>query len=147
MVLNNSILSNNGSPHGTASSTSGLRYEGTNISNDWSCGVVGIGIGDPLLLPLANNGGPTMTHAIPHTSPAYNTGVGCFPTKDQRYVLRDAKCDVGAFEFNDFTKVTITIDPSTKLDATPGGRCSRARSSARATTRSASRSSCIRIRR
>ena len=36
---------------------------------------------------------------------------------DQRYVKRDAKCDVGAFEFNDFTKVTITIDPNTKVDA------------------------------
>ncbi len=117
VVLNNSILSNNGSPAQNCLSTSGLRYEGNNISSDWSCGVVGIGIGNPQLLPLANNGGPNMTHAIPHTSPAYNTGIGCFPTTDQRYVPRDAKCDVGAFEFNDFTKVTLTIDATTKLDA------------------------------
>ena len=82
--------------------------------------MVGIGIGDPLLMALANNGGPTRTHAIPHTSPAYNSGVGCGPTVDQRYVPRDAKCDVGAFEFNDFTKVTITIDPSTKVSAATG---------------------------
>ena len=114
VVLNNSILSNNAQ---NCLSTSGLRYEGTNISSDWSCGAVGIGIGDPQLMPLANNGGPTKTHAIPHTSPAYNTGVGCFPTTDQRYVPRDAKCDVGAFEFNDFTKVTLTIDATTKVDA------------------------------
>jgi len=117
VVLNNSILSNNAQ---NCLSTSGLRYEGNNISSDWSCGAVGIGIGDPQLLPLANNGGPTWTHAIPHTSPAYNTGVACFPTVDQRYVPRDAKCDVGAFEFNDFTKVTITIDASTKVSATTG---------------------------
>ena len=117
VVLNNSILANNAQ---NCLSTSGLRYEGTNISSDWSCGIVGIGIGNPQLLPLANNGGPTKTHAIPHTSPAYNTGVGCFPETDQRYVQRDAKCDVGAFEFNDFTKVTITIDPSTKVNATTG---------------------------
>ena len=115
VVLNNSILSNNAQ---NCLSTSGLRYEGTNISSDWSCGVVGIGIGNPQLMPLANNGGPTKTHAIPHTSPAYNNGVGCFPTTDQRYVPRDAKCDVGAFEFNDFTKVTLTIDANTKVDAT-----------------------------
>jgi len=117
VVLNNSILSNNSQ---NCLSTSGLRYEGNNISSDWSCGAVGIGIGDPQLMPLASNGGPTWTHAIPHTSPAYNTGVACFPTVDQRYVPRDAKCDVGAFEFNDFTSVTITIDPSTKVSATTG---------------------------
>jgi len=115
VVLNNSILSNNAQ---NCLSTSGLRYEGTNISSDWSCGAVGIGIGDPQLMPLANNGGPTWTHAIPHTSPAYNTGVGCYPTTDQRYVPRDAKCDVGAFEFNDFTKVTLTIDQSVKFNTT-----------------------------
>jgi hypothetical protein len=118
VVLNNSILANNGSPARNCLSTSGLRYEGTNISSDWSCGIVGIGIGNPQLMPLANNGGPTKTHAIPHTSPAYNTGVGCWPKVDQRYVPRDAKCDVGAFEFNDFTRVTIVIDPTVKLDAT-----------------------------
>jgi len=115
VVLNNSILSNNAQ---NCLSTSGLRYEGSNISSDWSCGIVGIGIGNPQLMPLAYNGGPTWTHAIPHTSPAYNSGVGCYPTTDQRYVPRDAKCDVGAFEFNDFTKVTITIDPNAKFDAT-----------------------------
>ena len=117
VVLNNSIISNNGSPVQNCLSTSGLRYEGSNIANDFSCGVVGIGYGDPQLMPLANNGGPTKTLAIPHTSPAYNNGVGCFPTTDQRYVTRDAKCDVGAFEFNDSTKVTIKIDPTAKLDA------------------------------
>jgi hypothetical protein len=115
--LNNSILSNNGSPAQNCGTTAGLRFEGRNISSDWSCGPVGIGIGDPQLLPLANNGGPTRTHAIPHTSAAYNWGAGCWVETDQRYVRRDAKCDVGAFEFNDFTKVTITIDPAVKVDA------------------------------
>ena len=117
VVLDNSILSNNGQ---NCLSTSGLRYEGRNISSDWSCGAVGIGIGDPQLFALASNGGPTKTHAIPHTSPAYNTGLDCFATVDQRYVPRDAKCDIGAFEFNDFTKVTITFDPATKVNTTTG---------------------------
>ena len=33
-------------------------------------------------------------------------------TIDQRYMTRDAQCDLGAFEFADFTTVTITIDPT-----------------------------------
>jgi hypothetical protein len=46
-----------------------------------------------------------------HTT-AFNAGAaGTFCGEfDQRYVARDAKCDVGAFEFSDWTKVTITID-------------------------------------
>jgi len=120
VTLNNSIISNNGSPQQNCSSYFGFVYEGTNISNDWSCGEVGIVVADPMLLPLANNGGPNMTHAIPPQSPAFNTGVGCWVQTDQRYVPRDAKCDVGAFEFNDFTKVTITIDPSPKLNTSTG---------------------------
>ena len=118
VTLRNSILSNNGAQN--CSNFFGIGYEGKNISSDWSCGEVDITVADPKLLPLANNGGPSMTHAIPHTSPAYNTGVCFFVTTDQRYVPRDAKCDVGAFEFNDFTKVTITIDPTARFDATYG---------------------------
>ena len=115
--LRNSIIANNGQ---NCSSFFNFVYEGKNISSDWSCGEVGITVADPKLFPLANNGGPTMTHAIPPTSPAFNAGLGCFVTVDQRYVPRDAKCDVGAFEFNDWTKVTITIDPTVRLDAATG---------------------------
>ena len=88
------------------------------LSSDWSCGEVGIVVADPLLMPLANNGGPVLTHAIPHTSPAFNTATICV-AYDARWVERHAlTCDVGAFEFNDFTKVTITVDPNAKFDAT-----------------------------
>jgi hypothetical protein len=114
--LRNSILSNNGNQN--CSSFYGFNYVGKNISSDWSCGEVGITVADPLLLPLAKNGGPNMTHAIPYTSPAFNSGVACLQTTDQRYVARDAKCDVGAFEFNDFTKVTLTIDQAVKFNTT-----------------------------
>ena len=117
VTLHNSIISNNGSPQRNCLTTIGFEYLGTNISNDWSCGQVTVA--DPQLIPLANNGGPNMTHAIPHTSPAFNAGTWCWTDNtDQRYVPRDAKCDVGAFEFNDWTKVNITIDPNTKVDAT-----------------------------
>jgi hypothetical protein len=118
ITLDNSIISNNGGLN--CATYHGLDYVGKNIVNDWSCADAAITPSDPQLLPLANNGGPNLTHAIPHTSPAYNAGVGCqFAYEDQRHIKRDAKCDVGAFEFNDFTKVTITIDPTTRLDVTP----------------------------
>ena len=116
VTLRNSILANNGSPLQNCATYAGFVYQGTNVVNDWSCADVAITPSDPQLMPLARNGGPNMTHAIPHTSPAYNTGVNCSQTTDQRYVARDAKCDVGAFEFNDLTKVTITIDPTVRLD-------------------------------
>jgi predicted outer membrane repeat protein len=57
---------------------------------------------DPLLSPLADNGGLTATHAIAANSPARNTANNdtCRPT-DQRGVLRpqDINCDIGAFEY------------------------------------------------
>ncbi|MGH8532075.1 MAG: choice-of-anchor Q domain-containing protein, partial [Gammaproteobacteria bacterium] len=52
--------------------------------------------------PLADNGGPTRTHALPAGSPAIGqspANSGCRPT-DQRGVTRPqgAACDIGAFE-------------------------------------------------
>jgi hypothetical protein len=65
---------------------------------------------DPLLKPLADNGGFTQTQALehyPHISPAIDKGtkIGC-PDADQRGVARPqdgdgdgkAHCDIGAFE-------------------------------------------------
>ena len=115
--LNNSILANNAQ---NCLSSSGLRFEGWNVSSDWSCGV-GMPIGDPQLLPLADNGGPTKTHALSYTSPAISAGrFPFFTSVDQRNVPRDAKPDLGAFEFNDFTKVTITIDTGVKVSSATG---------------------------
>ena len=120
LVVRNSIIANNGSPLQNCSTQFGLEFVSANIVSDWSCGEVGMTVTDPLLMALARNGGPNMTHAIPHTSPAYNKGVECWVEVDQRYVARDSKCDIGAFEFNDFTRITITIDPNAKVDAATG---------------------------
>ncbi|MBT8452803.1 MAG: right-handed parallel beta-helix repeat-containing protein [Deltaproteobacteria bacterium] len=51
------------------------------------------------LQPLANNGGPTQTHAITTDSAAFNAGT-CEVDEDQRGVSRPQgpACDVGAFE-------------------------------------------------
>ncbi|PMP82562.1 MAG: hypothetical protein C0183_09955, partial [Roseiflexus castenholzii] len=61
---------------------------------------------DPLLAPLANNGGPTPTHALLAGSPALNripggtNDCGDAIAIDQRGISRpqDGACDVGAFE-------------------------------------------------
>jgi hypothetical protein len=59
--------------------------------------------GDPLLLGLQNNGGPTLTMAIPLSSPAIGKADAPWcPATDQRGVLRPVgpHCDVGAYEHN-----------------------------------------------
>ena len=49
--------------------------------------------------PLGDNGGPTMTHALPTGSPAVDAGLGPCPAADQRGVVRsDGSCDTGAYE-------------------------------------------------
>ena len=53
---------------------------------------------DALLAPLAQNGGPTETQAIPLTSPAVNAGAAGGPLIDQRGVARTPPDDIGAFE-------------------------------------------------
>ncbi len=67
------------------------------------------GVIDPLLGPLADNGGPTMTHALLPGSPAINagdpaamTGVDSVPVRDQRGApftrVYGGRIDIGAFE-------------------------------------------------
>ncbi len=57
---------------------------------------------DPLLGPLADNGGGTWTHAMPLPSPAVDAipAISCTLTTDQRGVARPQynACDIGAYE-------------------------------------------------
>ena len=109
-------------------------HEGMNITTDGSCGASSaLFVADPLLGGLADNGGPTPTVSFSHLSPALNAGVDCSVGVDQRYVSRGTSCDIGAFEFTDFTVVTLTIDANAVTSDTPVGsavvtgtvRCSR----------------------
>jgi Putative Ig domain len=85
--------------------TSSYSLEGPS-SGDTSCGF-DLPSADPQLEPLADNGGPTETQALPVSSPAVDAVpvVQC-PTKvDQRGEPRPdngkSVCDVGAFELQD----------------------------------------------
>ncbi|MGQ0620368.1 MAG: choice-of-anchor Q domain-containing protein [Panacagrimonas sp.] len=81
-----------------------------------------VGVTDPGLQPLADNGGPTLTHALNTLSPAVDavTGTCPPPATDQRGVARPfdgdgnlvAACDIGAFEANADTTPNAFSFPS-----------------------------------
>lgn len=85
---------------------------GFNIDDANTCGFAGTGDQhdtDPMLAPLADNGGPTLTHALLTGSPAIDRGTEAgAPNTDQRGVPRPidgdgdgtAAFDVGAVELN-----------------------------------------------
>jgi len=64
---------------------------------------------DPLLEPLANNGGLTLTHALQARSPAIDHGDRAAPPEDQRGYGRVGVPDVGAFEFGAVATILSNI--------------------------------------
>jgi hypothetical protein len=73
------------------------------------------------LAPLADNGGPTLTHSLLLGSPAVDTGAPTgFPPTDQRGVARPfgPVADVGAFEANVLLPLTVICPPPQVADAT-----------------------------
>jgi len=92
---------------------------GGNIDSDGSCGtftqdtnmVQGTGFG-----PLANNGGPTQTHALLKGSTAIDAAPDCARlTNDQRGVARPqgSACDSGAYEYRE-------VKDAARVPALPG---------------------------
>ncbi len=108
LTLANSIIAGNSGDQCIAVDFGGgtvtLASNGHNIAGDASCALTAGGDqpnANPLLGPLANNGGPTLTHALPAGSPAINTAnAATCPATDQRGIARPqgAGCDIGAFE-------------------------------------------------
>ena len=120
VMVQNSIIAGNGFGL-NCGAVSGALFNGKNIAGDPSCGSSeGLIVADPMLATLADNGGPTRTIAFAPQSPALNGTLGCMVTVDQRYVPRDAICDIGAFEFTNPTTVTLTVDASAVTDAASG---------------------------
>lgn len=104
--VTNSIISSAGGPaEGNPDCTATIVSGGGNIASDDTCGLdpeSGDTTGaDPLLEPLADNGGPTRTHALMDGSLALSRAVQpVCPATDQRGVVRPqgSGCDIGAFE-------------------------------------------------
>jgi hypothetical protein len=137
MTLGNTILANNlnGDCRGTVSSTGYNLVSipaGCTIVGDTTGNIIGV---DPMLGPLAFNGGPTQTHALLTGSPAIDAGaVACPPpATDQRGIARPQDgdgdgttiCDIGAFEVEGSLPPTATPTPTATATptATPTPGC------------------------
>jgi len=109
LTVVSSIIAGSAASHCGGAVTSG----GNNLDSNGSCAFAGSGDQnnvDPQLGPLADNGGPTMTHVPATGSPVLDHGAaaGC-PATDQRGEARPtdadgdgtAVCDIGAVEFLD----------------------------------------------
>ena len=133
LMLENTIVSSsvsiacNASLQGSSFTTVGDDY---NIDSDGSCGLSGSDIPgvDPQLAPLADNGGPTFTHALIDGSPAIDAGNPAAPgsgglaceATDQRGVARPVgpRCDIGAFEGSVTSTTTTTSTTVTTTTVT-----------------------------
>ncbi len=131
LQVDNSLIENNGSQD--------CLYEFGNhivlnthgqFLSDGSCTNVDSGVftrppeGDRFLGPLADNGGPTQTHALLAGSRAIDTAVTPCPAIDQRGTGRPVGggCDVGAYEYNfALTAATPADTPVPIWTPTPTG--------------------------
>ena len=109
ITLTNALLSGNRVGQVTANcgtgGTSVISSGGGNLADDTACGTL-TQPSDRTNTPagvsptLANNGGPTLTHALLESSAAINAAVvSACPATDQRGFGRVGACDVGAVEF------------------------------------------------
>jgi len=108
VLLNNNLKGTNplaliSADCGGTGANIGINSSGYNLSQDNSCGLSDTsdynGV-DAMLGALANNGGPTLTHALPANSTAVNNGGPLAATVvDQRGVARDSAPDIGAYEY------------------------------------------------
>jgi hypothetical protein len=100
---------------------------GNNLETGTSCGFTGSGDlqgSNPALSALADNGGPTQTHALINNFPlivsaAINAGTntGC-PAFDQRGMPRPqgVNCDIGSFEYSSCANKPTHIDGTSNYD-------------------------------
>ncbi|MBK8022879.1 MAG: hypothetical protein IPK19_15970 [Chloroflexi bacterium] len=112
LTIQNSIVAGNNGANNCVKSAGTFTDNGNNLDNGTSCGFGGA-VGqntNPLLGPLANNGGPTFTHLPAANSPAINAGSnakavdenGAALTTDQRGAgfprINSGTVDIGAVE-------------------------------------------------
>jgi uncharacterized repeat protein (TIGR01451 family) len=103
LTLQNSIVANSDTD-GNCFYTGGfVTSSGNNLDDGNSCAFSNVGDivnSDPLLGPLQDNGGATLTHALSPGSPAIDYGNSAFcAATDQRGLSRPpTACDMGAYE-------------------------------------------------
>jgi hypothetical protein len=119
-TLTNTLIAN--SLFGDCVSWGGtVAFEGISLIEDGGCDAVAEGqrVGDPKLGPLADNGGPTLTHALLSGSPAIDAGDPYFtppPEFDRRgegFVrVYNERIDIGSFELQPLSQPfgSITAD-------------------------------------
>jgi hypothetical protein len=127
--LNDAILQGGAAGGNILNQGGAVISDGYNLSND-SCGGFLTGPGDqtniePMLGPLQDNGGPTLTHALLPGSPAIDAGNPSFtppPSYDQRGPGFDrvvnGRIDIGSFEVQGSTP-TPTPRPTARPRPTP----------------------------
>ncbi len=113
VTANNTIVSGNtGATAGTNDCDAHVLISDHSLENGTDCGF-DLASGNPMLEPLADNGGPTQTMALGAGSAAIDAGdkAKC-PATDQRGFARPdvsgTACDVGAYESGGPPKASIT---------------------------------------
>lgn len=103
LTMINTILADSQSGAGCHNDGGNISPNLNNLIEDGSCSPALSG--DPELLSLTDNGGPTETMAIGPASPAIDAGDSSFcPAADQRGISRPqgTGCDIGAFESEEY---------------------------------------------
>jgi hypothetical protein len=100
--------------HNSGGNCAGFALPLFSLSSDASC--LGMMVANPLLKPLALNGGGTLNHALSLGSPAIDKVPPAFCTvvsTDQRFFSRPGPvtthCDIGAFELQPYYPVFVPI--------------------------------------
>lgn len=119
LTLQNSIVADADADGNCFFSGGFVTSSGNNLDDGTTCGFAHAGDmvnTDPLLGPLQDNGGSTLTHALLLGSPAIDMGSSAFcPSVDQRGVTRISNsCDIGAYEFDE---VAETADLAISVSA------------------------------
>ena len=134
MTFKNSIVAD--SPSGSNCDNFGtFTARGANLATDGTCpGFTQVTSAQLNLGPLANNGGPTQTHALLFGSSAVDAAADCTDVAgipvatDQRGVSRPqgSACDVGAFEADRFPFTNSpTVTPTSTRTATASASATR----------------------